>query len=282
MGKSPSTLRGMVAAIKAARVGPRKLTKDCCDLITRFLRGARRVAPPPRRPGVPPWDLELVLSALRHGPFEPLQTVELKWLSLKTAFLLAIVSAKRVGELHALSVHEECCRFLPGDAGVVLRPNPAFHPKVWSEPHSNQPLKLRPFHPPQDGGAGSSGGSLLCPVRALTLYIQRTRANRTTDQLFVCYRANSLGRPVSKSRLSHWVVEAIQQAYKEAGKPAPAGVRAHSTRGLATSWALWRGATLSEVCTAASWSTPSTFIRFYCMNVAANTPFTERVLGVVQ
>lgn len=60
MGKSPSTLRGMVAATKAARVGPRKLTKDCYDLITQFLRGARQVAPPPRRVGVPLWDLELI------------------------------------------------------------------------------------------------------------------------------------------------------------------------------------------------------------------------------
>lgn len=101
------------------------------------------------------------------------------------AFLFVIVSAKRVGELHALSVHEECCRFLPGDAGVVLRPNPAFHPKIWSEPNSNQSLELCPFHPPQDGSAGSGGGSLLCPVRALSVYIQRTRANRTTDQLSV-------------------------------------------------------------------------------------------------
>ncbi|XP_053190074.1 uncharacterized protein LOC128373903 [Scomber japonicus] len=38
-----------------------------------------------------------------------------------------------------------------------------------------------------------------------------------TDQLVVCYRTDTLGQPVSKGSLSHWVVEAIQQAYKEAG-----------------------------------------------------------------
>ena len=278
-GKSPTTLRGMVAAIKAARVGPRKLTEGCCDLINHFLKGARRVHPSRGRPPAPPWDLEVVLSALRHEPFEPLETVGLQWLSLKTAFLLAIVTAKRIGELHALSVHEECCCFLPDDAGVVLRPNPAFHPKVWSGSLASQSFELHPFNPLQGGETGLSGQSLLCPVRALKTYIWRTEDHRLTDQLFVCYRRNCLGQPVSKARLSHWVVDTIQEAYAQAGRPAPTGVRAHSTRSLATSWALWRGAPLSEICTAASWSTPSTFAKFYCVNVAANTPFTERVLG---
>ena len=53
-------------------------------------------------PGGPPWNFEMVLSALWHGPFEPLETVGLKWLSLKTAFLLAIVLAKGVSEPHVL------------------------------------------------------------------------------------------------------------------------------------------------------------------------------------
>lgn len=36
-------------------------------------------------------------------PFELLHSIDLKWLSCKTAFLLAITSAKWVGELQALS-----------------------------------------------------------------------------------------------------------------------------------------------------------------------------------
>ncbi|KAK0134724.1 hypothetical protein N1851_029612 [Merluccius polli] len=170
-------------------------------------------------------EAEVVLSALRHKPFEPLETVGLQWLSLKTAFLLAIVTAKRIGELHALSVHEECCRFLPDDAGVVLRPNPAFHPKVWSDSRASQSFELHPFNPPQGGETGLSGQSLLCPVRALKTYIRRTEDHRSTDQLFVCYRRNCLRQPVSKARLSHWMVDMIQEAYAQVGRPAPTGVR---------------------------------------------------------
>lgn len=40
--------------------------------------------------------------------------------------------SKENGELHALSVHQECCKLLPGNAGVILRPNPAFFPKASS------------------------------------------------------------------------------------------------------------------------------------------------------
>jgi len=52
-GKSPSTLRGMVAPIKAALVGPWKLTEGCCNLIAQFIKGACRVATYHRRPAIP-------------------------------------------------------------------------------------------------------------------------------------------------------------------------------------------------------------------------------------
>ncbi len=86
---SPSTLKVYVAAIAAHHdaVDGKSLGKH--DLVIRFLRGARRLNPP--RPHlVPSWDLPSVLSALRGAPFEPLQSVELKFLSLKTVLLSAL------------------------------------------------------------------------------------------------------------------------------------------------------------------------------------------------
>ena len=70
-------------------------------------------------PAVPPWDLDILLGALQRSPFEPLGDADLKWLSMKTAFLLAVTSARRVSELHALSVHGDCCWF-PQTARVWL------------------------------------------------------------------------------------------------------------------------------------------------------------------
>ena len=49
------------------------------------------------------WDVALVLQSLTGAPYEPLQTCEERFLAQKTLFLLALASAKRIGELHALS-----------------------------------------------------------------------------------------------------------------------------------------------------------------------------------
>ena len=126
------------------------------------------------------------------------------------------MSFKRIEDLHALSVHEECSCFQPDDAEVLLQPNTAFLPKVSSESHASQSIELHPFHPLQDSEAGLSRQWLLCPVRAVTVILQRTVDHRKTDQLFVCF----LGQPVSKTRLSHWVMDAIQQEYEKAGRQA--------------------------------------------------------------
>ncbi len=78
------------------------------DLIVRFVRGARRLNPP-RPPLVPSWDLPIVLAGLQRGPFEPLDSVELKFLSAKTALLTALTSIKRVGDLRIFGERRVAC-----------------------------------------------------------------------------------------------------------------------------------------------------------------------------
>ncbi len=83
--------------------------------------GSWRGMNPSRPPLVPSWDLSIVLAGLQRGPFEPLDSVELKFLSLKTALLTAFTSIKRVGDLQAFSVSEECLVFGPVYSHIVLR-----------------------------------------------------------------------------------------------------------------------------------------------------------------
>ena len=52
----------------------------------------------------PSWDLVKVLTYLRGSMFEPLSSKPLWVVTMKVAFLLALATAKRVGELQALSV----------------------------------------------------------------------------------------------------------------------------------------------------------------------------------
>ena len=49
---------------------------------------------------LPKWNLS-VLNELTKAPFEPMKATDLKHLSLKTAFLLALASGKRRSEIHA-------------------------------------------------------------------------------------------------------------------------------------------------------------------------------------
>ena len=128
-GRSPATLKVYVAAFSAHRAPVEGVSLGAHKLVVAFLKGAQRLHPRPRVVSAP-WDLHIVLDSLCLPPFEPLEHADIKWLSLKTVFLLAITSAKRVGELHALSVSAPCMQWRPNE--VTMWPNPCFLPKVQS------------------------------------------------------------------------------------------------------------------------------------------------------
>ena len=263
-GRSPSTLKVYVAAIAACSTATPGQSLGRNDLVIRFLRGARRLNPP-RPPSVPVWDLSTVLAAMKGPPFEPIQSVSLKHLSFKTVFLMALASVKRIGDLHALSVSPTCLEFGPNDSKVILKPRHGYVPKSLNTPFRAQVISLSAL--PGSNEEGDS--SCLCPVRALRAYVSRSAAFRQTEQLFVSFSGRSKGTAVSKQSLSRWVVDAITMAYTTKGLQCPLGIRAHSTRGVASSWAWSSGISLQEICTAAGWASPSTFIRFYNLEVPA-------------
>ena len=267
-GKAFSTIKVYLSAISACHVGFDKVSVGKHPLVCRFMKGVRRLRPAQRRL-FPSWNLSEVLEALSRPPFEPMDRIELKLLTLKTALLLALVSAKRVGELRALSVHPSCLRFDPLHNRVDLQPNPAFVPKVVDSSYRCSSFGLDAFSPPPFSSEEEARLNCLCPVRALSLYVARTRSIRKSDQMFVSWATSHLGLPISVQRLSHWLVEAIGLAYKARSLPLPERLRAHSTRGLATSWALFRGISVQDICAAACWENPHTFMRFYRLDVTA-------------
>ena len=48
-----------------------------------------------------------------------------------------------------------------------------------------------------------------------------TALPRKYDKLFVCHWGCGKGQPLSKQRLSKWIVEVILHAYRSQGLPAP-------------------------------------------------------------
>ncbi len=193
-----------------------------------------------------------MLRALQIAPFEPLQSADLRILSMKTLLLVALASIKRVGDLQAFSVDESCLEFGPGDGHVVLSPRLGYVPKVPTTSFRDQVVSLQAL-PLEEADPALAW---LCPVRALRLYTDRTQSLRTSDQLFVCYGGQQKRKAVSKQRMAHWIGDAIALAYQAQGVPCPLRLRAHSTRGVASSWALARGASLTDICRAAGWATP--------------------------
>ncbi len=203
-GRSHSTLKVVVAAIAAfhAPIACQSVGRD--NSVVRFLKGARRLNPP-RPLTVPTWDLLTVLRALKGPPFEPLQSTDLRSLSLKTVLLLALASVKRVGDLQALSTSPACLEFGPNDSKVVLKPRHGYVPKVLSTPFRAQVITLSALPPSEE----DRELSLLCPVRALRIYFERSAPFRHTEQLFVSFGNRTKGHPVTKQRLSKWIVDAV-------------------------------------------------------------------------
>lgn len=96
--------------------------------------------------------------------------------------------------------------------------------------------------------------------------------------MFIRFGECGKGAPLSKQRLAHWVPEAITSAHRFADITAPASARCHSTHAVATSWAVLRGISLVDICSAATWSSPCTFSRFYCVNVVPLPPVSSALL----
>ncbi len=79
--------------------------------------------------------------------------------------------------------------FAPGLVKVTLRPRPGYIPKVLSTSFRSQVVTLHSFHPPPFASSEDERLHMLCPVRALKLYVDRSKVWRKSSQLFVCFGA---------------------------------------------------------------------------------------------
>ena len=126
--------------------------------------------------------------------FEPLSNASLRDLTRKTLFLVALATAKRVGELQALS---RIVSFSSSSEGLSYVPEflAKTETAVRSAPRTFDVQSLGNF------AGGLSEDLLLCPVRSLSAYVARTSqfVNRPR-RLFVSPRCPS--RAMSKNGIS--------------------------------------------------------------------------------
>ncbi|CAJ0941089.1 unnamed protein product [Ranitomeya imitator] len=205
-GLALSSLKGQISALSV--LFQRRIATNL--QVKTFVQGVSHVVPPYRMP-LETWDLNLVLGVLQEPPFEPLQDVPLSVLSWKVAFLVAVTSIRRVSELAALSCRAPFLAFHQDK--VVLRPSPAFLPKVVSAFHLNEDIILPSFCP-QPKHRVEKALHTLDVVRALRRYISRTAHFRKSDALFVLPEGHRKGLAASKSTIARWIRSAIQESYR--------------------------------------------------------------------
>ena len=172
-------------------------------------------------------------------------------------FLVALASGHRVSTLQALSVDPGHIRWEP--SGVRLIPRADFIAKNQSQ---NSPM-VEIFLPSLSSFSSVSEDKVWCPVRALRWYFDKMKHKRTSSSLFVT--TIEPFRSASKTTIARWIVECI----KSAGSDALLSdrVRAHDTRSVSSSLALFNGASLQEIQAAAFWSNPNSFISCYLKDV---------------
>ena len=196
----------------------------------------------------PSWDLSKVLRFLISGAFEPLRDAPLSALSKKVLFLLALATAKRVGELQVLS---RIVSFVGSDA--CLSYVPEFVAK--SESLSRSILRSFLVKSLSDFVAGLDDDLLLCPVRALRIYLDRTLSLAPSRRRhFVSPSCPT--RAMFKNVVSFFLREVIHGA--EVGM-----VRAHDIRGVSTLVAFYRNWSVSALLDGATWSSSLVFTSFY-------------------
>jgi len=71
---------------------------------------------------------------------------------------------------------------------------------------------------------------------ALRAYVSHSSVFRQTEQLFISFNGRAKGLAALKHSLSRWIVYAIALAYTSKGVQCPLGLRAHTTRGMASLW----------------------------------------------
>ena len=160
----------------------------------------------------PEWNLALVLSALTKPPFEPLDQTSDQLLTWKTVFLIALASSKRRGEIHAFE-HARLQRTI-GWTQVNLRVGLSFISKA--QVLGKGPKCVLPCTIPaldRHLGNGMAEDRLLCPIRALRFYLERSMRGREHKRLLFVSFKPGLKRDIVPSTIFGCIRKTILECY---------------------------------------------------------------------
>ena len=182
----------------------------------------------------PPWDLDKVLEYLSGPPFEPLAEASFWNKSRKALFLLAMATAKRIGELQALSFSVS----YRGD-DLVLHYDPFSLAKTESV---SNPLPRSVIVQSLADFVEDLPERVLCPVRAIRYLRRAARSVEFTPSRLLITESGAVSSSVPP--------------------------RAHDIRGVAATLNYYSNLSISAVKEAATWKSNSVFAKRYLKDMS--------------
>ena len=206
-GLSVSAVKGYCSALNSVLALKGRDLAASREITTLLRSFVRSVNPVELRP--PAWDVSLVLQSLTWAPYEPLRTCEECFLAQKTLFLLALASAKRIGELHALSYRVSHTR----DWGEVSFAFVTGFVAKTQDPSSLAPRFEGFSVPALPNERKNRNGRLLCPGRAVKVYLDRD-VNGCSSPQGVARRLRRPRSPSGSGRRYHALTSSLERHYQ--------------------------------------------------------------------
>ena len=310
LNRRPSTIDGYRTAIVDS-MGPTGHHIAQSSDLHRLLSSFHRDRPKSSR-NLPKWNLSVVLNELTKAPFEPMKDTDLKHLTLKTAFLLALASGKHLSKIHAwvankvsnLGQWEKVALFpssdfiaknqlaregsqsvspvtIPALTTIVDRQfkedRTLLGYKIW-QPHSVSPRRSK-----RDTEYGRHTKYGVTPVRALRYYLDRTKDLRgSRSLLFISFKKGHTS-DIRPATLSSWLKQTILLCYKQADQQALdlVQVKPHDIRAFAASKAFYGGVSVDQIMQACHWKAHDTFTNFYLKDLTWSDNNNNLYLGPV-
>ena len=280
LNRRPSTIDGYRTAI-VDTLGPTAQHIAHNADLHRLLSSFHRDRPKSSR-NLPKWNLSVVVNELTKAPFKPMKDSDLKHLTLKTAFLLALASGKRRSEIHAWVANKVAN--LGQWEKVALFPSSDFIAKNQLAREGSQsvsPVTIPALTTIVDRQFKED--RTLCPVRALRFYLDRTKDLRgSRSLLFISFKKGHTS-DIRPATLSSWLKQTILLCYKQADQQALdlVQVKAHDIRAFAASKAFYGGVSVDQIMQACHWKAHNTFTNFYLKDLTWSDTDNNMYLGPV-
>ena len=220
-----------------------------------------------------------VLDALKRYPFEPMSVATIKYLTLKTVFLISLATGRRRSEIRAIDFKRISSSVIDNNDVYSLPLQVDFLTKNQlssKELDLSKAILVPSLKETLGPDLWATEDKFLCPVRALRIYIERTKFFRRKRQLLFMPVSPNVDNEVSSSTISSYIVQTIKFSYSEKGLvdlllQRGVKIKAHSVRSAAASWAFLRGkCSLQQLMNACFWRAQTTFSSHYLKNHWAN------------